>query len=167
MADPFEPAPSPFYTAEHEAFRAQMRRFVEKEIEPHVAAWDEAETFPRELYAKAAEVGLLQIGYAEEYGGVPADRFYSIIAAQELARAGCGGLSASLQSHTIGTPHLAQFGSDDLKARVLPPVLAGEKIAALAVTEPSGGSDVAALRTTAKRDGRITTPSLCAPAGRG
>jgi acyl-CoA dehydrogenase len=153
MSDPFEAPPSPFYTEEHEAFRAQMRRFVENEIEPYVTDWDEAETFPRELYARAAEVGMLQIGYPEEYGGIDADRFFNIIAAQELARAGAGGLSASLQSHTIGTPHIAQFGSDDLKSRVLPPVLAGEKIAALAVTEPSGGSDVANLKTTAKRNG--------------
>jgi len=153
MSDQFEAAPSPYYTEEHRAFQATLRRFVDTEIAPFVNEWDEAETFPRELYGKAAEIGLLQIGYPEDYGGIPADRFYSIIAAQELARAGCGGLSASLQSHTIGTPHLAQFGSDALKARVLPPVLAGEKIAALAVTEPSGGSDVANLRTTAKRDG--------------
>lgn len=153
MSDRFEAAPSPYYTEEHRAFQATLRRFVDTEIAPFVNEWDEAETFPRELYGKAAEIGLLQIGYPEDYGGIPADRFYSIIAAQELARAGCGGLSASLQSHTIGTPHLAQFGSDALKARVLPPVLAGEKIAALAVTEPSGGSDVANLRTTAKRDG--------------
>ena len=144
---------SPYYTEEHEAFRDTMRRFVEKEIEPNTAAWDEAEEFPRELYKKAAEVGLLQLGYPEEYGGIACDRFYNIIASQELTRAGSGGVNASLMSHTIGTPHLAQFGSEELKARVLPSVLAGEKIAALAVTEPSGGSDVAQLKTTAKRDG--------------
>jgi acyl-CoA dehydrogenase len=144
---------SPYYTGEHDAFRETMRRFVEKEIEPHAHGWDEAEEFPRELYKKAAEVGLLQLGYPEEYGGVVCDRFYNIIAAQELARAGAGGISASLMSHTIGTPHLTQFGTEELKARVLPSVLAGEKIAALAVTEPSGGSDVARLKTTARRDG--------------
>jgi acyl-CoA dehydrogenase len=144
---------SPFYTEEHAAFRVTMRRFVEKEIEPNTAAWDEAEEFPRELYKKAAEVGLLQLGYPEEYGGIPCDRFYNIIASQELTRAGSGGVNASLMGHTIGTPHLAQFGSDELRARVLPSVLAGEKIAALAVTEPSGGSDVARLKTTARRDG--------------
>ena len=144
---------SPYYTEEHAAFRDTMRRFVEKEIEPNAAAWDEAEEFPRELYKKAAEVGLLQLGYPEEYGGIPCDRFCNIIASQELTRAGSGGVNASLMSHTIGTPHLAQFGSDELRARVLPSVLAGEKIAALAVTEPSGGSDVARLKTAARRDG--------------
>jgi hypothetical protein len=144
---------SPYYTDEHDAFRDTMRRFVEKEIEHNAHGWDEAEEFPRELYKKAAEVGLLQLGYPEKYGGITCDRFYNIIAAQELARAGAGGISASLMSHAIGTPHLTQFGSDELKARVLPSVLAGEKIAALAVAEPSGGSDVARLKTTARRDG--------------
>ncbi len=144
---------SPYYTAEHEAFRTQVRRFVAREITPHAAAWDEAETFPRELYAKAAEVGLLGLGFPEEYGGVPADRFHGIIAGQELARCGAGGICASLMSHTIGTPPIAKLGSPELKARVLPDVLAGRRIAALAITEPTGGSDVANLRTAARREG--------------
>ncbi|MBT7836692.1 MAG: acyl-CoA dehydrogenase family protein, partial [Rhodospirillaceae bacterium] len=74
MSNPGNQRHSLYYTDEHEAFRATMRRFVEKEIEPNAAAWDEAEEFPRELYKKAAEVGLLQLGYPEEYGGVPCDR---------------------------------------------------------------------------------------------
>ena len=82
---------SPFYDSAHEAFRDQVRRFVRTEIEPHVDEWDEAGTFPRELYRKAAQVGLLQLNYPEELGGVPADRFYSIILSQELARGGSGG----------------------------------------------------------------------------
>jgi acyl-CoA dehydrogenase len=144
---------SPYYTGEHEAFRAQLRRFVAKEIEPFAAAWDEAESFPRELYRKASAIGLLQMNFPEEFGGVPLDRFYGIIAAQELARAGSGGVIASLLSHTIGSPPIAKLGSAGLKARVLPGVLAGEKISALAITEPGAGSDVANLRTAAKRDG--------------
>ena len=144
---------SPYYTEQHEAFRATMRRFVEKEIAPFVDEWDEAGGFPLSLYRKAAEVGLLGLGFPEEYGGVPTDRFFSIIASQELARAGAGGVSASLMSHTIGAPPIARLGSKPMKERVLPPVLAGEKISCLAITEPDGGSDVANLRTTAKRDG--------------
>ena len=144
---------SPYYTADHEAFRDQLRRFVSKEIEPFADQWDEAGEFPRALYKKAAAIGLLQLNFPEEYGGIKADRFYAIIAAQELARAGSGGIAAGLMSHTIGTPPVAKLGSDYLKAKVLPPVLAGEKIAALAITEPGGGSDVANLKTTAKRDG--------------
>jgi acyl-CoA dehydrogenase len=130
-----------------------MRRFVEREIAPHVDEWDEAGGFPRELYKKASAVGLLGLGYPEEYGGTPADGFYRLIAAQELARAGSGGISASLNSHTIGLPPILRLGSAELKARVIPPVLSGDKIAALAITEPDAGSDVAGIRTTARRDG--------------
>jgi acyl-CoA dehydrogenase len=144
---------SPYYTEQHEAFRDTVRRFVDKEIGPYVDAWDEAETFPRELYKKAAGIGLLQIGFPEQYGGIPADSFYAIIAGQELARGGSGGVCAGLMSHTIGTPPIVNVGSDDLKARVVPDILSGEKISALAITEPSGGSDVANLKTTARRDG--------------
>lgn len=144
---------SPFYSEAHEAFRATVRRFVAAEIEPYAAEWDEAETFPRELYQKAAAIGLLQMGFPAAYGGIEADVFYRIIAAQELARAGAGGISAGLASHTIGAPPIAAAGSEALKARVLPGVLLGREISALAITEPDAGSDVANLKTTARRDG--------------
>ena len=145
--------PSPFYTPDHEAFRDQVRRFVEKEIAPNAHAWDEAGEFPRALYRKAAEVGLLGLGFPEEFGGTTADRFMWIVAVQEMARAGSGGVSASLFSHTIGAPPIVRAAAAQVKARVLPAILAGDKISALAITEPSGGSDVASLRTTARRDG--------------
>jgi acyl-CoA dehydrogenase len=138
---------------EHEAFRETVRRFVAREIAPYVNAWDEAGEFPRELYRKAAQAGLLGVGYAEEYGGTPADHFFRIVSAEEFAQAGSGGVSASLFSHTIGAPPIAAAGSDELKRRVLPSILAGEKISALAITEPSGGSDVASLKTSARREG--------------
>jgi len=144
--------PHPALTEEHEAYRATVRRFVEREIIPHAAAWDEAGEFPRELYRKAAGAGLLGVGYPEEYGGTPADYFFRIVSAEEFARAGCGGVSASLFSHTIGSPPIAAVGSDELKKRVLPDILAGTKISALAITEPQGGSDVANLRTKAAKD---------------
>lgn len=143
-----------YYTADHEAFRDTVRRFVEREIAPFVNEWDEAGEFPRELYGKASAAGLLGLGYPEEYGGTPqVDRFYRLVMSQELCKAGSGGVSASLMSHTIGCPPINRLGSDELKRRVLTPVLAGEKIAALAITEASGGSDVAGIRTTAKRVG--------------
>ncbi|MEJ8853360.1 acyl-CoA dehydrogenase family protein [Variovorax robiniae] len=146
--------PLPFYfTPEHEQFRSSLRDFVSREIRPFVNEWDEAETFPRSLYTRAAEVGVLGLGYPEEYGGTPADTFYGLILAEEFARAACGGMQASLLSHSIGLPPILKAGSEAIKQRVIPPVLRGEKIAALAVTEPSGGSDVANLRTTAVRDG--------------
>src|SRR6266581_3214476 len=144
---------SPFYTAEHEAYREVVRRFVEKEIEPYAHEWDEAGGFPRVLYEKAAEIGLLGLGFPEEYGGTEVDNFMWIVAVQELARAGAGGVSASLMSHSIGSPPIARAGSPEFKARVLPQILSGKKISALAITEPSGGSDVANLRTSARRDG--------------
>jgi acyl-CoA dehydrogenase len=143
---------SPFYTPDHEAFRDVMRRFVTREIEPYASEWDEAGEFPRALYAKAAEIGLLGLGFPEEYGGVAADQFMKIVASQELARAGAGGVSSSLMSHSIGSPPIARAARPEIKARVLPEVLAGKKISALAITEPSGGSDVANLRTKARRD---------------
>ncbi|MFO1298543.1 MAG: acyl-CoA dehydrogenase family protein, partial [Rubrivivax sp.] len=135
------------------AFRATVRAFAEREIAPFAAEWDEAGTFPRSLYAKAAELGLLGIGYPEEYGGTSADTMFAVVAAEELARAGTGGVQASLGSLHIGLPPVVALASAELKARVVPPVLRGEKIAALAITEPGGGSDVAALRTRAVREG--------------
>jgi acyl-CoA dehydrogenase len=142
-----------YFSPEHEQFRATLRDFVAREITPFVNEWDEAETFPRSLYRRAAEIGALGLGYPEEFGGTPADMFYSIVLAEEFARCGSGGLSASLNSHTIGLPPILAAGDDALKQRVIPPVLRGEKISALAITEPSGGSDVAALKTMAIRDG--------------
>ncbi|MCX7363713.1 MAG: acyl-CoA dehydrogenase family protein [Alphaproteobacteria bacterium] len=144
---------SPFYSEEHEAFRRMVRRFVDRELMPHVDQWDEAEECPRELYRKVSAAGLMQLGFPEEYGGVPTDIFFGIIKAEEMARHGSGGLNASLNSHTIGCPPIAALGPEWMKRKVLPEVLAGEKISALAITEPSGGSDVASLKTTARRDG--------------
>ncbi|WPG40109.1 acyl-CoA dehydrogenase family protein [Variovorax sp. EBFNA2] len=148
--------PNPrYYSADHETFRATVRRFFDTEVAPHATAWDEAEGFPRELYRKAADAGLLQLGFPEAYGGVPCDAFFRMILCEERAWGGSGGVASGLFSHTIGAPPIAAAGSDALKARVLPGILAGEKIAALAITEPSGGSDVAQLTTTARRDGAV------------
>ena len=134
-------------------FREQVRRFVAAEIAPHVRAWDEAGSFPRELYAKAAAIGLLGVGYPEAYGGTPAPLSLRLAITQEIAQAGSGGLMASLFSHNIGLPPILAHGSEALKRLVIPDVLAGRKIAALAITEPGGGSDVAHLQCRARRDG--------------
>lgn len=144
---------SPFYSADHEAFREQVRRFVRAEIQPYANQWDEEGSFPIELYQKAADAGLLQLGFPEELGGAPADHFFPLILQQELARGGSGGISAALSSHTLALPPIVRFGSQELKQRIVPDVLAGRKIVALAISEPSGGSDVASLRTTARREG--------------
>ncbi len=143
------------YSSEHEAFRRTVARFVDEQIAPFAHTWDERGEFPRELYQQAAQIGLLGLGFPEEYGGTPADPFHTILAVFELCRAACGGVNAGLMSHAIALPPVASLGSDELRHRVIPPVLRGEAIAALAVTEPSGGSDVANLQTTARRDGDV------------
>ncbi len=145
--------PSPLFNAEHAAFRATVRRYVEQQLLPYVDGWDEAESFPREVYRSAAELGLLGLGYPEQYGGTPGDLLHELVMIEEMSRTACGGLLASLFSHSIGAPPILIGGSSALKDRVLPQILSGEKISALAITEPSGGSDVANLQTRAEPDG--------------
>ncbi|MBB4864459.1 acyl-CoA dehydrogenase [Pseudomonas nitritireducens] len=143
-----------YFDDNHRLVRDSVRRFVEREILPHVADWEEAEEFPRELYRKAGEAGILGIGYPEALGGShEGDLFAKVAASEELMRCGSGGLVAGLGSLDIGLPPLIKWGRPELRERIAPQVLAGEKIMALAVTEPSGGSDVASLKTRAVRDG--------------
>ncbi|RZJ24851.1 MAG: acyl-CoA dehydrogenase, partial [Haliea sp.] len=131
-----------------------VRHFARREIAPHVSQWDEAGEFPRVLYRRAAELGLLGLGYPEALGGTPAPWRLRHAMTQALCRyGGSGGVLASLLSHNIGLPPVLAHGSPALQQQVIPAVLRGEKIAALAITEPGGGSDVAALRTTARREG--------------
>ncbi|TDU32727.1 acyl-CoA dehydrogenase [Panacagrimonas perspica] len=145
---------SPFYDKDHEEFRAQARRFVEKEISPNIEAWETAGSIPRELHQKAAEAGMLQVGFPERCGGIEVpDLFYGVVLTEELARSGSGGVIAGLMSHGIALPPICHVGSPELQARYARPVLEGRKIAALAITEPGGGSDVANLKTRAERDG--------------
>lgn len=149
-------AASPFFTAEHDSFRDQVRRFVQRECLPHIEAWEAAGELPRELHRKASEAGLLGIGFPEALGGIEvADYFYQQIVVEELARSSAGGLIASLLSHGIASPPVLYMGNAEQQARFLKPVLAGEKIAALAITEPGGGSDVANLRTRARRENDV------------
>ena len=132
------------------AFRDGVRAWMDAEVAPFVREWDEAGRFPRELYRRAAQMGLLQLGYPEQLGGTPCAFAFRLAAAQEIARAGSGGLMASLFSHNIGLPPVVEHAHAALQQRIVPAVLAGEAIAALAITEPGGGSDVARLRTTAR-----------------
>lgn len=143
-----------YFDATHAAVRQTVRRFVEQAILPYVADWEEAGDFPRELYQQAAALGLLGIGHPVELGGMgESDVFMKVAASEELMRCGSGGLVASLGSLDIGLPPVWRVGTPELKRRVVPAVLAGQRIAALAITEPGGGSDVANLRTRAVRDG--------------
>ena len=146
-----------------------VQRFAEHEIAPHVDAWDEAGEFPRSLHARAGKLGLLGLGYPEALGGTPAPWLLRLALSQAIARHGAsGGVLASLFSHNIGLPPILANGSSELQQRVIPPVLRGEHIAALAITEPGGGSDVARIRTRAVRDGahwRITGEKLYITSG--
>ena len=147
--------PNSCLTPEHEEWRAQLRRFFDREVIPFAEDWDEKGAIPDELWAKAAEVGLLGLGFPEEFGGITEgiDIWHSIILNEEMARIAVGGIAATLMVHGIGLPPVINFGSDEIKQRVAPPVLAGTKRISLAITEPGGGSDVAQLQTTARLDG--------------
>ncbi|MDP2262504.1 MAG: acyl-CoA dehydrogenase family protein [Hydrogenophaga sp.] len=140
--------------ADRRALLDTVQRFVTHVVAPQVSAWDEAGEIPRSLYREAADLGLLGLGYPEALGGTPAPWSLRNAMSQALARwGGSGGVMASLFSHNIGLPPVLAHGSAELQAKVIPPVLRGEAIAALGITEPGGGSDVAALRTTARREG--------------
>ncbi len=147
--------PNPHLREEHHAWREQLRRFIDTEIMPHAAEWDEAGEMPQDLWPKAAAVGLLGMGYPEAYGGTSEgiDSWHSWITGEELARIGVGGVSATLMVHGIGLPPVINWGSEAMKQAVAPPVLAGEKNISLGITEPGAGSDVAQISTTAVRDG--------------
>ncbi|WP_085613296.1 MULTISPECIES: acyl-CoA dehydrogenase family protein [unclassified Pseudomonas] len=148
------PAFQEYFDPSHQMVRDSVRRFVEREILPDVDAWEEAESFPRELYLKAGAAGILGIGYPEALGGShEGDLFAKIAASEELMRCGSGGLVAGLGSLDIGLPPIIKWARPEVRDRVVPLVLSGEKISALAVTEPGGGSDVANLQTRAVRDG--------------
>jgi acyl-CoA dehydrogenase len=144
-----------FETDEHEALRQQVRRFASEHIAPHAHAWEEAETFPRELYQHCAEAGITGIGYPEAYGGAGGDFSHAMVASEELIVAGHSvGVTVGLGSHAIALPPILKLGSEEQKQRFVRPVLAGQAISALAITEPSGGSDVASLETRAVRAGQ-------------
>ncbi len=148
------PAFQEYFDPSHQMVRDSVRRFVEREILPDIDAWEEAESFPRELYLKAGAAGILGIGYPEALGGShEGDLFAKIAASEELMRCGSGGLVAGLGSLDIGLPPIVKWARPEVRDRVVPQVLSGEKISALAVTEPGGGSDVANLQTRAIRDG--------------
>jgi acyl-CoA dehydrogenase len=148
-------ARSPHYDESHEAVCDTVRAFVTREITPYVDQWEAAGELPRELHRKAAAAGVLGLNYPEEFGGTgeALGLFHSLVQTEELARPGAGGVCASLMTHGIGLPPILAMGSEDLKRRIAPAVLAGEKIIALGITEPGGGSDVANLKTRATRKG--------------
>lgn len=142
-----------YFDESHRMLRQTAARFVEKEIKPFVEEWEEAGEFPRQLYKRAGELGLLGVGYPEEWGGSGGDIFHEVVVTEELTRSGSGGIATGLMSHSIALPPILTFGTPAQKERFITPVLRGEKISALGITEPGGGSDVANIRTRAVRDG--------------
>ncbi len=144
-------ARSPYFNETHEAVAQSVRRFVEREVAPHIDRWEVEGELPRSLHVAAAQAGILGLGYPEEFGGHSEgfDLFHGLTQTEELCRVGAGGLGASLMTHGIGLPPILALGSAELKQRIAPGVLAGEILIALGITEPSGGSDVANLKTRA------------------
>ena len=143
------------FTSEHEQMRKVLRQLVEEEINPHVDEWEAARIFPaHELFGKFGAVGALGLCYEEAYGGGAADQSYMALFSEEMGRADCGGVPMALAVQAfMATPALARFGSDDLKREFLAPAISGEQVCSVAVSEPGAGSDVAGIRTRARRDG--------------
>jgi acyl-CoA dehydrogenase len=143
--------PRTVFSAAHEQFRDQVRRFVVREILPHHAVWEEAGVVPREAWRKAGEAGLLLCNVPEEWGGMGGDFLHSAIVIEEMSRAGATGPAFSLHSDIVA-PYLLHYGTEAQKRHWLPAMARGDALAAIAMTEPQGGSDLQAIRTTAIRD---------------
>ena len=143
------------FTADHEAFRQAARGVLEREVTPHAQEWEEAGIFPaHELFKALGAAGLLGLEYDPAYGGQGADHSYTVVLGEELGRMGCAGVAMAIAvQNDMATPSLHSHGSHELKQRYLAPALRGEMVAAIAVTEPDAGSDVAGIRTRAERDG--------------
>ena len=143
------------FTHEHDELRRTVARFVEQELNPHVDEWEDAGIFPaHEVFRKLGALGLLGLTKPEAYGGAGLDYSYSLVMAEALGSTRCGGVPMAIGVQTdMATPALARFGSDELRAEFLAPAIAGEQVACIGVSEPGAGSDVAGIRTTARKDG--------------
>jgi len=146
----------PLFTDEHAMLRKSIRAFVEKEITPHVAAWEDAGQIPRATWRRLGELGFLGLEFPAEYGGGGADFLASVVLGEEMARCRSGGVAFSVLVHTdMSSPWLTRFGTDAQKAKYLPGIVRGETVCALGITEPGTGSDMAALQTRATREGDV------------
>jgi alkylation response protein AidB-like acyl-CoA dehydrogenase len=153
-AKPQQSAPHFIFGPEHDALRAETRRFVEEELNPRSDAWDQVGRIPREMFERAGELGQFGLAVPEEYGGLDGDCRHCVVVAEEMSRARSRGVSMGFGAHAqIATPHLVRFGTTEQKDRYLADLVAGRKIAALGVTEPNAGSNVAGMESTARRDG--------------
>ena len=142
------------FDEQHAMFRQAVRAFVQKEVEPHIEEWEEAGQIPKSIWPRMGELGFLGVEYDEKYGGAGADLLTTAVLCEEMARSRCASLAMAVGVHTdMASPHLYWTGSEALKEKYLPAICRGEALTAIAVTEPGGGSDVAAIRTRAVRDG--------------
>ncbi len=143
-----------FFTEEHEIFREQVRNFVNKEISPYIDQWEHDGLFPKSLYKRMGELGFLGIRYPEQYGGSNGDIWMTIAFCEELCRCRALGLPMSVLVHTdMSSTHIARYGSEEQRQRYLVPMIKGEQVCAIGVSEPAAGSDVAGIQTTAVKDG--------------
>lgn len=141
------------FTAEHLAFRDSVRRFVKEQLDPNAAAWNAAGIIPRDAWKQMGAMGFFGTGYEEKYGGSNVDLLYSVILAEELAKTKVSGLCLSICDHKDMSSNYILHGTEEIRQRYLPGCISGDLICGVAITEPSGGSDVAGLKTTAKPDG--------------
>jgi len=142
-----------YFTKENQQLRKALRDVIKKEVLPHIDEWEEAGSFPDSIYSLFGGLGFLGVNFSEEIGGTGGDIFDTIAVCEEMMRSGSGGFAAGLGSLNIALPPIVHKGTSEQKERFVRPVLEGKKIAALGITEPSGGSDVANIQTTAVRDG--------------
>jgi len=148
------PVSDDIFTAEHEELRAAVRSFVQKELLPNAQDWEKAESFPKEIFKRVGELGFFGMKYEEAYGGSGPDYIADAVVTEEFAKCGSAGVSASLGAHKdLAALYISNFGNDEQKQRWLAPAIAGEIVGGFAVTEPDAGSDVAGIKTSAKKDG--------------
>src|SRR5437870_8955609 len=144
------------FSDEHDMLRKSIRAFVEKEVTPQVAEWEDAGRIPKSFWRRLGELGFLGLEFPTEYGGGGGDFVSSVVLGEEMARCRSGGVAFSVLVHTdMSSPWLTRFGTDAQKRKYLPGIVSGETVCALGITEPGAGSDMAALTTRAERDGDV------------
>lgn len=143
---------SPYFSGEHEQIRDSLRRFIDEQVRPHGDAWETQGMVPREVLRQMGSLGFLGMGYSPEYGGSGLDTLANVVLAEELGRSTYGGFEVTVLVHTdMASPHLHHAGNAEQKARWMPDIIAGRRICAVAMTEADAGSDLASMRTTARR----------------
>jgi acyl-CoA dehydrogenase len=143
-----------YFNEDHQLFRQSFREFLQKEVVPHLDAWEEAREVPKDIFRKMGEMGFFGLHLPEKYGGTDADFFFSVIFFEELERINSGGFAAAMGSHAyLALPHIHAVGSEAMKDKYLTGGVSGELVGCLAISEPSGGSDVAGMRSRAESDG--------------